>query len=566
VEPGASDRVGQDTSVWASQSLPQRDLTGRVLGDFRIDRMLGRGGMGEVYLAFQQSLDRPVALKVLKPELVSNPTHLARFEAEAWAAAKLSHPNIVHIYTIGTIDEVRFIAMEYVQGTNLREYLSRKGMPDLALALAVMRQSGLAVGAAGELGLVHRDIKPENLLLTRKGQVKVADFGLARTAESDKLALTAHGITLGTPLYMSPEQVQGHALDHRSDLYSLGVTFYHMLAGFPPFRAETALAVALKHVKDQPVDLSVHRPDLPKDLCALVMKLLEKDPANRYQSAAEMLRDLAKIKDSLTTAGQSAAVGDVSLPEARAVTKTPLPRTEASTTLPKMAGSLAKAGLGRRGLAAIAVLSLAAGAVWGYRDRSEDLVSKNAPRAAVPPGLWIADWKSIPAHGTPDAQYRFAQTRVGDHDPVAAWLAVPGRFPQATEWSFRAYLQLVRHLFRRSDAEWLSALAIELDSAHAPDSPHQKRWQALAETARAGAYAARNDPEAVASSLRYNGNDLERMEPELAELTFEILSRAQAAAGARAPAVARRLADLRATLARPLQLDYLGAAVTAVPR
>jgi hypothetical protein len=112
----------------------------------------------------------------------------------------------------------------------------------------------------------------------------------------------------------------------------------------------------------------------------------------------------------------------------------------------------------------------------------------------------------------------------------------------------------------------LSALAIELDSAHAPDSPHQKRWQALAETARAGAYAARNDPEAVASSLRYNGNDLERMEPELAELTFEILSRAQAAAGARAPAVARRLADLRATLARPLQLDYLGAAVTAVPR
>src|SRR5581483_4570706 len=176
---------------------------------------------------------------------------------------------------------------------------ARKGVPDLPLALAIMRQAGLAVGAAGEVGLIHRDIKPENLLLTKKGQVKVADFGLCRGPDADKLHLTQPGVTLGTPMYMSPEQVQGYALDHRSDLYSLGVTFYHMLAGFPPFHAESPVALALKHVREAPISLAVHRPDLPRDLVDLVMKLMAKDPADRYQSAAEMLRDLARVKEKI---------------------------------------------------------------------------------------------------------------------------------------------------------------------------------------------------------------------------------------------------------------------------
>ena len=209
--------------------------------------------MGEVYLARQVSLNRPVALKVLRPDLLTRPDYLSRFEAEATAVAKLNHPNIVHIYTLGVVDGVRFIAMEYVQGTNLREFLQKKGALDFPLALSIMRQAGVAVGAAGELGLVHRDIKPENLLLTRKGQVKVADFGLCRDLDAEEVHLTQPGITMGTPAYMSPEQAQGHTLDHRSDLYSLGVTFYHMLTGEVPFRADSPLAVALKHVKDTPV-------------------------------------------------------------------------------------------------------------------------------------------------------------------------------------------------------------------------------------------------------------------------------------------------------------------------
>ena len=243
---------GLDDST-SSAALPvPRDLAGQTLGDFHVERLLGQGGMGEVYLARQVSLDRPVALKVLRPEWTSNPTYMARFEAEAWAAAKINHPNIVHIYSLGGVESLRYIAMEYVQGTNLREYLQKKGVPDLALALAIMRQAGLAVGAAGEAGLIHRDIKPENLLLTKKGQIKVADFGLARLPDAERMHLTAPGMTLGTPMYMSPEQVQGHEVDHRSDLYSLGVTFYHMLAGQPPFRAETAVALALKHVREEP--------------------------------------------------------------------------------------------------------------------------------------------------------------------------------------------------------------------------------------------------------------------------------------------------------------------------
>ncbi len=192
--------------------------------------------------------------------------------------------------------------MEYVQGINLKEYLVRKATPEIPLALSIMRQAGQAVAAAGEVGLVHRDIKPENLLLTRKGQVKVADFGLCREqTEAHRLGITQEGVTVGTPLYMSPEQVQGKELDHRSDLYSLGVTCYHMFSGQPPFRGETALAIALKQVQEAPVHLSVRRPDLPVELCNLVMKLMAKDPAARYASATEMLRELARIKGSMAT-------------------------------------------------------------------------------------------------------------------------------------------------------------------------------------------------------------------------------------------------------------------------
>ncbi|VTR98698.1 serine threonine protein kinase : Putative serine/threonine protein kinase OS=Gemmata sp. Wa1-1 PE=4 SV=1: Pkinase [Gemmata massiliana] len=286
------------------QTAPQQpDLTGRTLGDFHILRRIGAGGMGQVYLARQTSLKREVALKLLRDELNANLTALARFQAEAQAVAKLNHPNIVHIHQIGESDGVRYMVLEFVEGRNLRDYLARKGPPDLPIALSVVRQVTLALQKAHEQGIVHRDIKPENILVTRKVEVKVTDFGLSRffAGETPATNITQSGVTLGTPLYMSPEQVQGHAVDHRSDIYSFGVTCFHLLAGEPPFRGTSAFDVSLKHVQEQPRRLADLRPDLPADLCGMVHKMMAKKPEERYQSARDVLRDLMKVRDSLTT-------------------------------------------------------------------------------------------------------------------------------------------------------------------------------------------------------------------------------------------------------------------------
>ncbi len=282
---------------------PPPDLTGRTLGDFQVLRKIGQGGMGQVYLARQLSLKRQVALKILRDDHTSNATALKRFQAEAEAVARISHPNIVQVYAVGEHDGRRYMALEYVDGRNLRDFLDRKGPPDLPVALSILKQVAAGLQRAAELGLVHRDVKPENILLTRKVEVKVTDFGLSRyfAGDTQPLSITQSGMTLGTPLYMSPEQVQGHAVDHRSDLYSFGVTAYHLLAGFPPFKGNTAFEVAAKHVQQTPEPLGSFRPDLPADLLALVHRLMAKNPADRYQSAKDVIRDLTKIQKGLAT-------------------------------------------------------------------------------------------------------------------------------------------------------------------------------------------------------------------------------------------------------------------------
>jgi serine/threonine-protein kinase len=284
------------------------DLTGRTVGEFHILRHLGQGGMGQVYLAEQISLKRKVALKILRPETASDPTSLQRFKAEATAVAQATHANIVQVYAIGEAGGVSYMALEYVEGRNLREYLLKKGPPDLLLALSIMRQVASALQRAAELGIIHRDIKPENILLTRKGEVKVADFGLSRCLEGDRpaLNLTQTGVTMGTPLYMSPEQVEGKPVDCRTDMYSFGVTCYHVLAGHPPFQGDSPFEVALQHVRTEPKPLTDIRPDLPAVLCAIVHKMIAKDPAARYQTGRELLKDIVRLRESLS--GQTAVV------------------------------------------------------------------------------------------------------------------------------------------------------------------------------------------------------------------------------------------------------------------
>jgi serine/threonine protein kinase len=276
------------------------DLTGQQLGDYQLLRRLGRGGMADVYLAKQGSLRRNIALKILKPDLAKDVSYVQRFQREAQAAANLVQANIVQIYEVGEVQGFHYIAQEYVQGRNLKQYLNRYGAVESVMAVNVIRQCALALQKAGELHVIHRDIKPENIMLSTKGEVKITDFGLARINNSAaKQALTSVGITMGTPLYMSPEQVEGSAIDQRSDIYSLGVTAYHILAGHPPFQGDTALVIAVQHVKDTATPLNELRPDIPLGLCQLIEEMMAKNPSDRVDSATQLIKNLRRIKIDL---------------------------------------------------------------------------------------------------------------------------------------------------------------------------------------------------------------------------------------------------------------------------
>lgn len=385
----------------AAPPRQQPDLTGRTLGDFHILRRIGSGGMGQVYLARQTSLKRDVALKLLRGELNENHTALARFQAEAQAVAKLNHPNIVHIHQIGESDGLRYMVLEFVDGRNLRDYLARKGPPDLPVSLSVMRQVALALQKAHEQGIVHRDIKPENILVTRKVEVKVTDFGLSRffTPEAPATNLTQSGVTLGTPLYMSPEQVQGHTVDQRSDIYSFGVTCYHLLAGEPPFRGSSAFEVALKHVQEQPRPLSDLRPDLPAELCGMVHKMMAKNPGDRYQSAKDVLRDLVKLRDGLTGVSAAVATGPVAKrqtaveAENQSEEDAPLSLTQSEVSTPKRPGTPIR--WGRWLLIGLACFLAAAGGA---------LVSLGlyTPPEPPPPSAGTAPVQGLPEVRSPD--------------------------------------------------------------------------------------------------------------------------------------------------------------------
>jgi serine/threonine-protein kinase len=271
------------------------NLRDRTLGEFRLLRRLGGGGMAEVWLAEQTSLRRQVAIKVMRPDIQADELCRKRFEQEALATAGLNHPNIVQVYAVGESNGIRFIAQEYVAGMNMRDYIAKKGPPSAAIALHLLKQVASALQAAAEAGIVHRDIKPENILLTRKGVAKVVDFGLAQLALVADMRLTQAGMTMGTPLYMSPEQVQGHKVDQRSDLYSLGATFYHLLTGQPPFRGESALAIAYHQVHTAPAPLNAVRPDVPPPLAGAILRMLAKKPEDRFPSAESLLQELRKI-------------------------------------------------------------------------------------------------------------------------------------------------------------------------------------------------------------------------------------------------------------------------------
>jgi eukaryotic-like serine/threonine-protein kinase len=265
-----------------------------LAGRYAIDSVLGHGGMAEVYLGTDRVLGRQIAVKVLGSQFAKDGSFVARFRREAQSAAALNHPNVVSVFDTGSDDGTHFIVMEYVKGKTLSQIIREDGplLPERAVEIAYAVAEALAF--AHRNGIIHRDVKPGNIMLTPSGDVKVMDFGIARASTSDSLTQTA--TVLGTATYFSPEQAQGEPVDARSDVYSLGCVLYEMLTAHPPFTGETSVAVAYKHVKEEPVPPSRINPDVPVDLDAVVLKCLAKNPGNRYQSAGDLARDLDRFR------------------------------------------------------------------------------------------------------------------------------------------------------------------------------------------------------------------------------------------------------------------------------
>ncbi len=273
------------------------DLTDReVMNRYKVLERIGGGGMAVVWKAYDQKLDRNVALKVLRPEMSEDDDFKLRFRLEAQSAASLSHNNIVSIYDVGEEQGLYFIVMELVEGQSLREKLNEEGIlsTDEALRIASEMCEGLAHAHARRI--VHRDIKPQNILLTKQGTVKVADFGIAQALGAS--SLTANGMVVGSAPYMAPEQARDGASSSRTDLYSVGVVLYEMLAGKPPFSGENPVSIALQHVEADVPSLRVRNPNVPEKVCDVVDKALSKNPWERYGSAEEMLQALRAAKMS----------------------------------------------------------------------------------------------------------------------------------------------------------------------------------------------------------------------------------------------------------------------------
>lgn len=278
------------------------NLIGKTLGPYRILEQIGVGGMATVYKAYQPSMDRYVAIKVLPPYLSQDDQFARRFQREAHAIARLEHAHILPVYDYGESEGVTYIVMRYIAAGTLKEYIAKKSLPYDEIA-RLIGQVASALDYAHRLGIIHRDVKPNNILIDEQANTYLTDFGLARMIETTQ-QITGSGVGIGTPNYMSPEQGKGIKADHRSDIYSLGVILYEMATGRVPFEAETPMAVVLKHITDPlPLPRSV-APDVPEAVEMVILKALAKEPAHRYQSAGE-------LSQALTAAVRKSSSADV---------------------------------------------------------------------------------------------------------------------------------------------------------------------------------------------------------------------------------------------------------------
>jgi serine/threonine-protein kinase len=378
-------------------------LIGTVFdGRYRIVRKLGAGGMADVYLAEDQELGRPVAIKILNDRHAADDQFIERFRREAKNAAGLSHPNIVSIYDRGTAEGTYYIAMEYLDGRSLKEMIVGRGPAPVKTAIDYARQILAAVGFAHRNGIVHRDIKPHNVLVSPEGRLKVTDFGIARSGASQ---MTEVGSIIGTAQYLSPEQARGSPVDQTSDLYSVGVVLYEMLTGQVPFMGDTPLEIAMKHLSAVPTPPSELRPEVPHDLDLVVLRALAKNPDERYQTADEFDRDLAQVAEGLPVSAETSDAATAVLsgsgilaaaPTAVVTRPVPPPPTAPTTPVrPAPPGRTPPAGYyGYEGpprrrrpiwpwILSLLLLAAAGGAAWFAYTKIQDQLNANKP-VAVP--------------------------------------------------------------------------------------------------------------------------------------------------------------------------------------
>ena len=307
------------------------------IGPYSVVSQLGRGGMGVVYKGRDERLNRFVAIKVLTENLSEDPTFLQRFVREAQAAAALSHPNVVQIYFTGQDDDGHpYFVMEYVAGQSLDHVLRSEGRIDNPRASQLMLQAAHGLAAAHDLGIIHRDIKPANLILDERGIVKIADFGLALPADAET-RLTATGMFVGTPGYLSPEQCAGEIADHRTDIYALGITYYMLLTGTPPFRGQSPLALMKQILDANPPDVTTINPNIDPESRRILAKMIAKDRQNRYQNCHELVADLENLLASMGVRSMTAGLGTratASNPGTAAAMAAPAPGTAPAMPVP----------------------------------------------------------------------------------------------------------------------------------------------------------------------------------------------------------------------------------------
>jgi serine/threonine protein kinase len=316
-EPTFAQPPGDNEPIGAAHERTMMVQAPETLGPFRLTRLLGRGGMGEVWQAFDSNLERDVAVKLMRKELLANEEAVKRFSREARAVARLNHPNIVQVYTFGDEKGILYMVMEMVEGETITQRMKATGVVPLTECVQMLLQAVEGLSYANARGIVHRDIKPSNLMITNDFRIKIADFGLAKMVETDT-QMTQAGTTMGSPNYMSPEQARGEEADNRSDIYALGISFYQMLTGQLPFTAQTPLSVLLKQIQDPLPEPKLLRELADGRALDVIKKMTHKAPDDRFQTYGGLAASLAALAPEVRVKGSHIPTSSMPTPQAAA--------------------------------------------------------------------------------------------------------------------------------------------------------------------------------------------------------------------------------------------------------